>query len=58
MTFSGSHAGGSGTFWSYAFSGSLNGDVVNGTFTLTVTDPNNPTVTGSFPVTMTRVAAQ
>jgi hypothetical protein len=52
MTFIGSHGGGAGTNWTYAFSGALNGTVITGTFTLTVTDPANPTVTAAFPLTL------
>jgi hypothetical protein len=52
MSFTGSHPGGAGTTWRYDFTGVLSGDAITGTFTLTVADPSNPTITGVFPVTL------
>jgi hypothetical protein len=52
LTFTGSHAGLSGTNWTYDFTGAKNGAEITGTFTLTVTSPAGPTNTASFPVTL------
>jgi hypothetical protein len=54
LTFSGSHPGGGGSTWTYAFAGALDGNTraITGTFTLTVTSPGLPTINPSFPVTL------
>jgi hypothetical protein len=54
LTFTGSHPGGSGSTWTYAFAGALDGNTraITGTFTLTVTSPGLPTINPSFPVTL------
>src|SRR5262245_7597981 len=52
LTFNGSHPGGSGTNWTYVFTGALTGAEITGTFTETVTSPGAPTITASFPVSL------
>jgi hypothetical protein len=52
LGFTGSHPGNLGTNWTYDFAGALNGAVITGTFTQTVTSPGSPTTIAAFPVTL------
>ena len=55
VTFNDSHPGGSGTNWTYTFSGTLNDADITGTFTLTTTYQNNtPPTVRPFQVRLTR----